>query len=284
MAVASFKSRAASVCVVFAALVGVSPPAAAEERGAAWPSQVRATYRIDFNGFDVGTFQFTANVTGNQYQARGEAQMSALLGAFKWKGVSHSAGSLVADAPRPAGYTFDFAGTGKQGAVKMGFAGDGVTSLNHTPPHQPQPGSVPVREAHLKGVLDPLTAVMALSRTSAENPCGRRLAVFDGKQRFDLVLTYRRQERVAEARPSGQPGVAVVCRVAYKPIAGHRQNEETRRMATETGIEVALRPVPSANLWIPYSMTVPTGAGPATLTSQRVDIVGPRNEQIALMY
>lgn len=277
------KSRAASLVLALAAFAGSAPTATAEERPQ-WPAEVRATYRIDFNGFDIGNVQLTARVAGNQYQVTSETRISALLGAFTWRGTSQAAGSLAGDAPRPAGYTFDFAGTGKQGSVQMAFGGDAVTSLAHSPPFVPPPATVPVRQGHLKGVLDPLSAVMALSRPTSEDPCARRLAIFDGKQRFDLVLSHRRQERVAEARPSGQPGIAHVCRVKYLPIAGHKQNEDTERMARETGIEVALRPVPTARLWIPTVITVPTGAGPATLTAQRVDIVGPHNEQIAQLY
>jgi hypothetical protein len=108
------------------------------------------------------------------------------------------------------------------------------------------------------------------------------LPVFDGKQRFDLVFTYLRQQAVAEARPSGQPGVAFVCRVRYVPIAGHKMNADTRHMATTDGIEVWLRPVPSAALFVPYQITIPTAAGTATLTSERVNIV-TRSEQIALV-
>jgi hypothetical protein len=96
-------------------------------------------------------------------------------------------------------------------------------------------------------------------------------------------LSFVRQERVAEARPSGQPGVAFVCRVQYLPIAGHRMNEETQHMASSRGIEVALRPVPSAGIYIPYKITIPTIAGSATLTSERVHIV-TRREQIALNH
>ena len=58
-------------------------------------------------------------------------------------------------------------------------------------------------------------------------------------------------------------------------------NEETRHLATTDGIEVALRPVPSADLFVPYQITIPTGAGSATLTSERINIVA-RGEQIAL--
>lgn len=275
------QSRLVTAIFAVVPLVGLASATQAEPRDA-WPSKVRAVYRIDFNGFDIGNFEFNADIAGRNFTLTGDAQLSALLGAFKWRGTTRSAGVIAANGPRPGGYTFDFAGTGKTGAVKMAFSGDGVSSLTHDPVVPPESGTVPVLPHHLKNVLDPLSAIMALSRNSTDNPCDRRLAVFDGKQRFDLVLSFHRQEPISETRPSGQAGVAFVCRVRYQPIAGHRMTDSTRNLSESSGIEISLRPVPSANLFIPHQITIPTGAGPATLTSLRVDIVTPRNEQIAL--
>ena len=251
-------------------------PAAAE----GWPTRVDASYRVAFSGFDVGKFDFSADVNGSSYTVRGDAKLSALLGAFKWEGLTRSSGALAGLSPKPAGYTFDFKGVGKEGSIKLGFQHGAVTSVSAMPPKPPAPGTIPVREQHLKDVLDPLSAVMAMSRTTNANPCGRKLSIFDGKQRFDLVLTYVRQQAVAEQKPSGQPGVAFVCRVRYVPIAGYVMNEETRHMASTEGIEVALRPVPSAAIFVPHQITIPTAAGNATLTAEQVNIV-TRGEQIA---
>lgn len=260
--------------------VAVFVPAAASEP---WPSEVEATYKIAFNGFDVGRFTFRATVAGSSYTVNGDARLSALLGAFRWQGATRSSGQLAGSDPRPAGYTFDFEGTSKKGSIKLGFANGKVTSVTNHPVAPPEPDVVPVRAQHLSGVFDPLSAVLVLSRTTGSNPCGRRLPVFDGKQRFDLTFTYLRQEAVAETRPSGQPGVAIVCRVRYEPIAGHRETAEARQLATTSGIEVALRPVPSAGLYVPYRITIPTMAGSATLVAERVSIA-TRNEQIAFTH
>lgn len=254
------------------------------EASDAWPSQVRASYKIEFNGFDVGSFDFSANVVGRAYTLTGDARIKALLGLISWNGTTRTIGALATETPRPSAYAFDFNGTGKSGATRMSFNGDMITNVAHSPPVELQSGIVPIREPHLKGALDPLSAVMALSRAGNANPCGRKLAIFDGRQRFDIVLAYARQERVAETKPSGQPGVAYVCRVRYVPIAGHKAGEESQGLAINTGIEISLRPVPSANLFIPHQITVPTSAGTATLTSQSVEIVTPHNEQIALSH
>ena len=273
------RSRASLLAVAVLTTSGAlgSSPASAEP----WPSRVDATYRIEFNGFDVGKFDLQASVTGSSYTVTGEARISALLGAFKWQGSTRSSGVLNGASPRPAGYTFDFNGIGRQGAIKLGFKQGAVTSISSVPLLPSPPDAVPVTAQHLKGVLDPLSAVLALSRSSEANPCMRRLAVFDGKQRFDLALTFVRQQAVAEARPSGQPGVAFVCRVRYAPIAGHRMTADTRHLATTEGIEISLRPVPSAGLFVPHQISIPTAAGTATLTSERINIV-TRSEQIAL--
>lgn len=278
------KSFAVLSCMGLAALAGpaaLSEPAAADP-SSPWPSRVHAVYKVSFNGFDIGSFEFNSNVTGQSYAVSGDAKLSALLGAFHWTGVTRTSGALTSEKPHPAGYTFNFEGTGRAGSLKMGFAGDTVTNLAHVPPHVPQPTTVPLREPHLKGVLDPLSAVMALSRGGGENPCSRKLAIFDGKQRFDLLFSFKRQEHVKDPRPTGQPGVAFVCRVKYQPIAGHKVNDETRAMAASQDIEVSLRPVPSANIYVPHQIVVPTGAGSATLTAVRVQIITQRNEQIAL--
>jgi hypothetical protein len=143
---------------------------------------------------------------------------------------------------------------------------------------------IPLREHHLQGVVDPLSAIMMLSRGAAADPCDRRIPIFDGKERFDLLFSRKGDIRVTEQSPSGQPGFAHVCRVRYLPIAGHKIDSDTKYMAANDAIEVALRPVPSANVFVPYHISIPTMAGSATIVSKRVEIVSPGKPQIAMLY
>ncbi len=248
-----------------------------------WPRQVEATYRIAFNGFDIGTFAFRAGVNGKSYTVDSEARISALFGAFQWSGTGRSAGTLAGRQASPSGYDFSFDGTGKSGAFKLAFARGAVASVSVVPEQPAVADTVPVQPSHLRSVLDPLSAVLVMSRTTGENICAKRIPVFDGKQRFDLVFSYLRQQPIAEQRPTGQPGVVTVCRVRYVPIAGHRMTSETKHMAATSGIEIALRPIPSADIHIPYQITIPTAAGSATLTSESVRIV-TKLDEIALRH
>ena len=271
------------VPLLLAGVVALAACAAASPRAEAWPSVVRATYDVNFNGINVGTFEFQSHTEGKSYSLSGSAQLTILL--FNWIGEIRTFGLLSsARAPRPAAFSFEFQAAGKTGSTRMDFASGNVAEVRHMPPAPPKPDTVPVREQHLKGVLDPLSAILVLVNYANPDPCDRRLPIFDGRERFDLVLSYKGQTKVNEQQPSGQPAIAHVCRVRYRPIAGHLTDAESSYLATSNDIEVSLRPVPSANILVPYQITIPTMLGYATIVSKRVEIETPGSPQIALLH
>jgi hypothetical protein len=251
-------------------------------RAEAWPAVVRATYDVNFNGLNVGSFEFQAHIEDKSYTLTGSAQLTLLL--FTWVGEIRSFGLLSNQTPRPAAFSFEFQANGKTGSTRMDFAGNSIAGVMHNPPSPPKPDIVPVRDQHLRGVLDPLSAILVLANYSNPDPCDRRLPIFDGRERFDLTLSYKGQTTVSEQQPSGQPAIAHVCRVKYRPVAGHKPDAENSFLATSDGIEVSLRPVPSANILVPYQITIPTMIGYATIVSKRVEIESPGLPQIALLH
>lgn len=266
------------------ALVGMS---GSSERvlaaGNDWPARVTAAYKVAFNGFDIGRFSFEAEVRSGRYVLDGNAEISALLGAFKWQGLSRASGAVAAQAAEPTAYTFDFRSGSKTGAVKMAFKKGSVQTVSTSPPSPPSDEIVPVEPRHLADVLDPLSAVLALTRAGTADPCRQRLPVFDGKQRFDLVMSPLGERPLVEKRPSGQPGVLTVCQMRYQPIAGYKRGSETEDLARTMKIEIALRPVPSANLMVPHEIKIPTLVGSAVLTLDRIEIMTSNSDQIAFV-
>ncbi len=270
---------AAGLAFWLAAGMGGSRSVAAEP----WPASVRALYDISFNGFSVGTFEFESQAESESYTLTASARLSMLLGAFTWNGETRSFGLLGSQLPKPAAFTFDFKSNTRTGSTRLGFSDGTVINVSQQPPVVTTVPTVPLRSQHLRDVVDPLSAIMVLSR-GGTGPCDRRIPIFDGKERFDLVFSHKGEMRVAEQSPSGQPAVAHVCRVRYLPIAGHKLDNETSFMASNTGIEVVLRPVPSANVLVPYQVQVPTLAGTAVITSKRIEISSPGKPQIALLH
>src|SRR5712672_205223 len=111
-------------------LVGSSAPSAAES----WPATVRAVYEINFNGFNVGTFEFQSQAESQSYTLTGNAHLSVLLGAFSWAGEIRSFGMIENQVPKPASFAFDFRSNVRAGSTKLGFSDGTVTDIMNLPP------------------------------------------------------------------------------------------------------------------------------------------------------
>ncbi len=263
-----------------AALPLTAPPAAAGPPNDA-ELAISGKFTIYFNGFDIGAVRIDQRTAGRAYSASSEVEISALLGAFRWKGVTRSAGTVTANTVEPTGYDFQYEGTAKSGSVRMGFTKGTVTSLTAIPATPDPDDFVPLQASHIKSVVDPLSAIVAVNRPAAD-PCGRKMAIFDGKQRFDLALIPARREAVPSGRNGGQVE-GLVCRVKYTPIGGYRANADTRALAEATGIEVTFRPIPEAGMWAPYRVAIPTLAGTVSLEATRYDVNAPGLAETALV-
>ena len=235
---------------------------------------MRAVYDINFNGFNVGSFEFHSQAERQSYTLLGNAKLSVLLGAFSWDAETRSFGLLVNQSPKPASFTFDYKSSLRNGSTKLGFANGAVTDISHLPPEMPRPDTVPLREQHLKGVVDPLSAIMMLARGSSANPCDRRIPIFDGKERFDLVFSYKGERKVVEqaAQRSAQRRPCLPRALPADRRPQGRQRDELHG-GQQRHRDCMLRPVPSANVLIPYQVSIPTMAGSATIVSKRVEII-----------
>jgi hypothetical protein len=240
------------------------------------PAQVNAFYRVSFGLLgEIGYFRFNSTVNGEAYALAAEAKIDTAI--FDYFGAMTSMGSVLSAATRPGSYQFSYrqkAILGKKKARKLDMAFDksGVAGVTFVPPDPPSKKAIPVTQEQLKNVLDPLSGVMALSLGNIAKPCVRRLPIFDGKQRFDLIFS-----------PTGRTerGGGQICNVRLVPISGHKQGEGANSVISGN-IEVVLRPVPKANILIPYRVTVPTIIGAAVLASDHVDITMPDRQRIAL--
>jgi Protein of unknown function (DUF3108) len=247
-----------------------------------WPAAVTARYKLRFNGIDVGKIEFTSKVGPKAYTLATTADVSVLMGAIKWHGTSHVSGAIGGDAPRPASYTFDWKQNSKIGHIRLGFAGPAVTAVTVEPPASTAPEVVALTDQHKKDVLDPLSGVMMMTRADAADPCARRVKIFDGKHRFDLVATYKRQTLIKSTKPGAPSSVGIVCRVMYEPIAGHKANKDSKTYAANRDVELVLRRLPDGNLIIPYSVTIPTAWGTGSMVTDRIDVTTSTAGQFAL--
>lgn len=258
--------------------VPATTPARAE------PSKVAARYDISFNGLSIGTFKFNSQWTSRAYRLSAGARISLLNGIlFEWKAHTQSEGQLTSKGPRPRSYSFGYESGDKSGSVNLRFVGGSVSHVNVDPP--PGRNRVPVETRHMRGVVDPLSAVILLSQLQRKDrgrrSCDETLRIFDGKMRYDLTLRYKRTRQVSS---SGYSGPAYVCRVDFQPIAGHKAGkEDTRFFEGSDGIEVWLIPARRAGIYVPYHIVLPLPVGSATLTSESFELESARDGRLTVI-
>jgi hypothetical protein len=252
-----------------------------DKPGHAWPISVQAHYRLYFAGINVGRLDINADTAAQTYSLSGSGKISLLLGTIAWSGSSSVSGIIESGVPAPANYAFDWRQNKKHGFIHIGFKNRAASEVAITPPARAKPDMVPLTSAHKAGALDPMSAVLMLTKADGRPPCDRRVSIFDGKQRYNVVLTRKRMTHVPSPSGSGPSDTAYVCTVAYEPVAGHRDNADTKAYASKRDVEVVLRRIPGSEMLIPYSITVPTDWGTGSMVTERIDIVTAAAGKIA---
>jgi hypothetical protein len=271
-------ARAGIVALVTTLGASASSPARAAE---AWPTAVHARYKLKFNGIEVGRIDFNSKVGAQNYTMGGNGEVSLLFGAIKWTGASTVTGAIEGGSAKPKTYVFDWKKKSKGGAIAMKYAGGKATDVSVDPPPKTDGDIIPLKDEHKVGPVDPMTAIMMLTRADSRAPCERREAVFDGKHRYDIVFSYKRQTRIPASKAGGGSIIGTVCRAMYEPIAGYKNDAHHKAYAANRDAEVVLRPVPGTKLMIPYSVNIPTTWGSGSMVTDRVDVTTSAG-QIAL--
>src|SRR5262249_11564896 len=118
---------------------------------------------------------------------------------------------------------------------------------------------VPVTNSNRQDIVDPLTALLFSAAAAGEGlsqeACRRTLPIFDGHQRYDLKLAFKRMDKMAAEKEYAGP--VVVGSVNYEPIAGHRANIPLVKYLSEgREIEIALAPIAGTRLLAPFRLSV----------------------------
>jgi hypothetical protein len=262
------------------ALTGVFfGPTQAAERSAS-SLQVTAQYGVYWAGFHFGDVQLVMEVHGSDYDMKGTGRFSVLGGLiYDWRGSTASEGKIGHSGPKPSLYTLSYSGGDKKGARRIEFADGAVARVAISPKKKPNPRNIPVTKQELRGVLDPMSGAFMRARPNLPpadlRVCNETIPVFEGKLRFDIVLSPKEQRRVESESPDGYSGLTAVCGVKFVPIAGYRPNDPAiKYMTANTGaIEAWLAPLPNTAFYLPYRVSVPTAFGSAfgQLTSFQIE-------------
>jgi hypothetical protein len=113
---------------------------------------------------------------------------------------------------------------------------------------------------------------------TAEKACDRTVRIFDGWQRFDVRLSFKRQREVKG--PDGSySGPVYVCGARFIPVAGHVP-KRVKSLANNKSIEIWLAPISDMSLLVPYSIQLNIPLGTLVVRASRLNF-GDGTEQRA---
>jgi Protein of unknown function (DUF3108) len=241
-----------------------------------------AQYNVTLGGITFGKGTWRVDVRDDQFNAVMSGATTGLLQLFaRGKGTSAVRGTVSQGQPHGATYVSTIETEKKYDEVRMLMNGTGVKDFQAEPPSSPTPTRIPLTEAHRRGVSDPMTAALIRVPGSGDvfspEVCQRKIAIFDGRMRYDLRLSFKRLEKVRSEK--GYQGTVVVCAVYFSPVAGHVPDRPAIKYLTELrDAEVALAPVAGTRLMVPYRVSLPTPFGMGVLqATQFTSIAHPPN-------
>src|SRR5262249_13956089 len=187
--------------------------------------RLEARYAVSMTGIPVGKSAWSVDLGTDAYtiSASGGAAgvLSILMGG---EGAVEASGKVRNDRLVPVSFTSTGIEDGEMVELKMTLDDGVATSVVFNGP-PPSSDRVPLTDVHRRGVVDPLTALLLDNAGAGSAPaattCDRPLNVFDGRRRYDLLLSFNRIDQIAE---KAYAGPLLVCNVVLRPIAGHRAN------------------------------------------------------------
>ncbi len=232
---------------------------------AAAQGRLEAQYVASVAGIPIGRGNWVIEIADDQYTAAASGTTTGILRLFtgaRGTGAAHGAMSGGQLVPTSYAATINF--DRKVDDVRIALANGNVKDYSAEPPLPPLPDRIPVTDADRRGVTDPMTS--ALNRVGgtgdpvSPEACNRKVAVFDGRVRYDLHSEFKRMEAVKAER--GYAGPVVVCAVYFTPVAGYVPDRPAIKfLITLREAEVWLAPISGTRVLVPFRFSMPTPIG-----------------------
>lgn len=258
--------------------LAMAVPATARAQG-----KLEARYAASLAGIPIGTGSWTIDIGDGHYSAAASGVTTGLMRVFTGgQGRSSSNGTLNGKAS--SAYAATITTRKKTDEVRFTIANGSVKELKLDPPADDDPERLPVTEAHRRGVLDPMSAMLLHAPANGDmlspEVCRRTLAVFDGRLRYDLQLAFKRMDKVKAEQ--GYAGPAVVCAVYFSPVAGYIPSRSAiKYVAKLRDMEIWLAPVAGTRVLVPFRAQGPTPIGEAVLeATQFVSVAVPTRASV----
>lgn len=226
------------------------------------PVEARASYVLTLGGINVATLDVDLSDDGRRYELDMNAKVAGLgslvaSGTARVKAVGASSGANLVSSD----FDLETRANGEVFTVDVSYAGSNVSAFKVEPPVFESYDRVPVERGHLRGVGDFLSAFVLKGRALDRSLCQRQLKIFTGVERFDIAMSFAREDEATSPR-TGYQGPVISCSLEYRPISGHYTSSEiTNYLADTSRILIWYAPLGETGYFIPYRVLLGTSMG-----------------------
>lgn len=176
---------------------------------------VTLDYDVRYGPLSILAIRTSAWIAGERYQTASRMRTEGMIGyLFPWHADASSQGTVAGDAWRPERHRLTGAYRSEKRSVAIDYDGGTVRTQVEPPPEDDYRSQVP--PALQQNTMDPLTASLAAVGTD----CRGTLSVFDGRRRYDMVLSDLGTAELERSRHGIYAGPTRRCRAEVRPVAG----------------------------------------------------------------
>jgi hypothetical protein len=222
-------------------------------------------YNISLGVLPIAKASFASEFGSSDYRIRGTFRSWGIAEIItKISAETSVSGSKRGDKLQADRYNLVYK-TGKRTRVyDVTYRNGNVTSTTMRPEPKARPESwVPVTEGDLRSVLDPLSGLVFDGDAQV---CPRKVPIYDGESRLDLVLTPKGTESFST---EGFDGEAIVCEIRYVPKSGFRRGRSDIEYLKKAPMEVWFAKAQSVNVYAPVYARIPTKMGQVYVKAAR---------------
>jgi len=257
------------VFTVFIWLALTLPSVAAMNRET--PLTIQADYSASVLIFRVGRVTLNAELERDHYSAQAHVEAAGLAALFTDFDIdSEVSGQFSATGPQPVHYGHVERTGDKIRQIDVQF--DNRLAQSTATPAFSSWGDPPASDEDRTDVVDPMTATLLLSEmvaASGDAPCEGTISVFDGKQRYNLLLASRGTQRI---RTRGWRGDALVCDAYYMPVSGYDTEDWPTPGETRHPLRMWIAPIADGTAFLPVRLHTRAGFGGVTVELRRLEL------------
>ncbi len=269
MPLSPLAARRVTVAFVLVSACALSVPAQAQ-------GKLEARYGVSMTGITIGKAALSVDIGNGRYATSVSGRASGLFSVLvNGEGTAAAQGAIKDGRAVPVAYRSAITRHDEKTELRMAFDNGAVTDLTaETVP--PAPDRVPLRDAHRKGIIDPLSALLVPMSGAfdvlAADTCNRTLPIFDGRRRYDLKLSFKRMDRVKAEK--GYAGPVVVCAMAFQAQAGHSASSTLIKYLSEgRDMELWFAPIAGTRLIAPFRASVPSMLGNVVVQATQFEVL-----------